>query len=77
MYSPEITSYTINKSKVLVAQSCPTLCKPMDCRPPDSSVHGILFTRILEWVAIPFSRESSQPREKTQGSCIAGRFFTI
>ena len=77
MYSPEITSYAINKSKVLVAQSCPTLCKPMDCRPPDSSVHGILFTRILEWVAIPFSRESSQPREKTQGSCIAGRFFTI
>ena len=44
----------------LVAQSCPTLCNPMDCSPPDSSVHGILQARLLEWVAIPFSRESNQ-----------------
>ena len=42
---------------------CPTLCKPMDCSPPGSSVHGILQARILEWVAIPFSRGSSQPRD--------------
>ena len=47
------------ESPVLVAQSCPTLCDPMDCSPPGSSIHGILQTRILEWVAIPFSRESS------------------
>ena len=44
-----------------VAQSCPTLCDPMDCSLPGSSVHGILQARILEWVAFPFSRESSQP----------------
>ena len=48
----------------------------MDCSPPDSSVHGILQARILEWVAIPFSRGSSQPRDQTWVSCIAGRFFT-
>ena len=46
----------------LVAQSCLTLCNPMDCSPPDSSVHGILQAIILEWVAMPFSRGSSQPR---------------
>ena len=62
---------------VLVAQSCPTLCNPMDCSPPGSSVHGILQTRILEWVAISFSRGSSQPRDRTQMFCVAGRFFTI
>ena len=61
---------------VLVAQSCPTLCSPMDCSPPGSSVHGILQVRILEWVAIPFSRGSSQPRDRTWVSCIAGGFFT-
>ena len=58
-----------------VIQSCLTLCDPMDCRSPDSSVHGILQARILEWVAIPFSRGSSQPRDRTQVSCTAGRFF--
>ena len=47
---------------VLFAQSCPILCDPMDCRPPGSSVHGILKARILEEVAIHSSRESSQPR---------------
>ena len=62
---------------VLVAQSCPTLCDPMDCSPPGSSVHGILQARILEWTAISFSRGSSQPRDQTWVSCIAGRFFTI
>ena len=61
----------------LCAQSCLTLCDPIDCSPPSSSVHGILQARILEWVAIPFSRVSSQPTDWTQVSCIAGRFFTI
>ena len=56
--------------KVLVAQACPTLCDPMDCRPPGSSVYGILQARILEWVAIPFSRGSSQPRDRTQVSAL-------
>ena len=60
---------------MLVAQSCLTLDDPRDCSPPGSSVHGILQTRILEWVTFPFSRRSSQPKERTQGSCIAGRFF--
>ena len=63
--------------KVLVAQSCLTLCNPMDYNPPGSSVHGILQARILGWVAIPFSRGSSQPRDWTQVSQIAGKFFTI
>ena len=49
-----------------VAQSCPTLCDPMDCSPAGSSVHGILQARIMEWVAISFSRGSSRPREGTQ-----------
>ena len=58
-----------------VAQSCLTLCNPMDCSPPGSSDHAILQTRILEWVAIPFSRRwSSQPRDRTWVSCIAGEF---
>ena len=60
-----------------VAQSCPTLCNPMDYSSPDSSVHGILKARILEWVAFPFSRGSSHPRDQTQVSRIAGGFFTI
>ena len=50
---------------------------PWDGSPSDSSVHGILQARILEWVAIPFSRGSSRPRDRTQIFCIAGRFFTI
>ena len=65
-----------NEVKVLVAQLCQTLCDPMDCSPPGSSVHGILQARILEWVIIPFSKGSSRPRDQTQVSCIAGRFFT-
>ena len=63
--------------KVLVVQLCLTLCEPIDCSPPGSSVHGILQAEILEWVAIPFSRESSQPRDQTWIFCIAGRFFII
>ena len=63
--------------KVLVTQSCPTLCDPMDCSLPGSSVHGILQIRTLEWVAIPFSRWSSWPRNWSQVSCIAGTFITV
>ena len=65
----------------LVARSCSTLCDPMDCNPPGSSVPlsclGILQARILEWVAMPSSRGSSQPRGWTKVSSIAGRFFTV
>ena len=57
--------------KVKVAQLCLTLCNPMDC-----TVLGILQTRILKWIAFPSSRGSSQPRDRTQVSLIAGRFFT-
>ena len=57
--------------KVKVAHLCPTLCDPMDY-----TVCGILQARVLEWVAFSFSRESSQPRDRTQVSHIAGRFFT-
>ena len=60
-----------------VAQSCPTLCDPMDCSPPGSSVHGILQARVLEWVAISFSRGSSWLRDWTQVSHIAGRRFNL
>ena len=59
-----------------VIQSCSTLCDPVDCSPPGSSVYEILQARLLEWVAIPF-KESSQPRDQTQVSCIAGRLFTV
>ena len=59
-----------------VTQLCPNLCNPMDCSLPDSSVHGILQARILERVAISFSRGSSQPRNQTWVSCIiADRSF--
>ena len=61
----------------LVPQLCPTLCNPRDDSLPGSSVHGILQARILEWVAIPFSRGSSQIRDGTWVSCTAGRFLTI
>ena len=59
------------------AQLCPTLWDPMGCSPPGSSVHGILQVRILEWVAIPFSRGSSEPRSQTQVFRIVSRLFTI
>ena len=61
--------------EVFVAQSI--LCGPRDHSPPGSSVHRILQARTLEWVAIPFSRGSFQPRDRTQFSCIAGGFFTV
>ena len=65
------TAAASEKVKVKVTQSCPTLCDPMDY-----TVHGSLQARILEWVAVPFSRGSSQPRDQTQVSHIAGGFFT-
>ena len=65
------------KMKVLVTQFCMTIYDRMDCSLPGSSVHGILQARILEWVAIPFSRGSSWPRNWTWVSHIAGRFFTV
>ena len=61
----------LSLKKVKVVQSCSTLCDPMDY-----TVHGILQARIPEWVAFPFSRGSSQPRDQTQVSHIAGGFFT-
>ena len=60
-----------------VAQSCPNFCHPMDCSLPGYSVHGIFQARILEWVAISFSKGSSQPRDQTRVSCIVGRRFTV
>ena len=60
------------------AQSCPTLCDPMDCSPPGSSVHGVSQARTLEWVAISSSRGSSQPRDQTCAlyvSCIGGQIL--
>ena len=75
--SEEISIWVICKLCVVVAQSCPTLCDPMDCSPPGSAVHGILQARILEWVAISFSRGSSQTRDQAQIACIVGRLFTV
>ena len=71
-FSPSFTS-------CVHAQSCSTVCDPMDCSLSDSSVLGILQTRILECVAISFSMRSSQPRDETRVSCVfctAGGFFT-
>ena len=72
--SDDILGYPV---KMKVAQLCSTLFDPMDCSLPDSSVHGILQARILEWVAIPFSKGSSRPRDQTLVSRIAGRFFIL
>ena len=63
--------------EILVVQSGSTLCDPMDCSLPHSSVHGIFQARVLEWVAISFSSGSSRPRDQIQVSCIVGRRFTI
>ena len=81
LYSKVIQLYTHThthreKLKMKAAQSCLTLCDPMDCRLPGSSVHGILQARILEWVVVPISRGSSLPRDQNGVSCIAGGFFT-
>ena len=65
------------KLKVLVLNHVKLFANTMDCSLPASSIHGILQARILEWVAIPFSRGSFWPRDQTQVPCIAGKFFTI
>ena len=65
------------KSESEVTQSCLTLCNPMDCSLPRSSVHGVFQARVLEWVAISFSRGSSWPRDRTRVSHIIGRHCTI
>ena len=62
---------------VKIAKLCQTLCNPMDCSLPGSSVHGIFQARMLECVAISFSRGSSQPRDQTQVSRVAGGLFTL
>ena len=64
-------------SSVLIAQSCLILWDPVNCSPPGSSVCGILWARILEWVAISFFRWCSQARDETRVSCIACTFFTV
>ena len=71
-----IQAYHMLVCVCLVAQLCLILHDPMDCNPPGSSVRGILQAIILELVAIPFSRGSSQPRDRIWVSCIVGRFFT-
>ena len=63
------------KVKVLVAQPCPALCNLMDCSLSGYSVHGALQARILEWIALPSSRGSSQPRDRTCVPCVS-LFFT-
>ena len=62
---------------MIVAQSCLTLCNPMDYIPPDSSVHGILQARILEWAVMPSSRESFRPRDQTQVTLIVGGLYCL
>ena len=65
------------KSESEVAQSCPTLCDPMVCSLSGFSIHGIFQARVLEWIAISFSRGSSRPRNRTWVSRIAGIRFTV
>ena len=65
------------KVKVKLFSRVRLFCDPMDCSPQGSSIHGILQARLLEWVAISFSRGPSQPRDRTQVSCIAGRRFNL
>ena len=73
----EPTASDAGESESEVAQSCLTLCDPVDCSPLGSFIHGILQARIVEWVAISFSRRSSQPRGRTQVSHIAGRRYNL
>ena len=69
--------FNLSESESEVTQSCPTLCNPMDCSLPGFSIHGIFQATVPEWVAISFSRVSSQPRDQTWVSHIAGRCFTL
>ena len=69
-----VVMFRYENVKMKVTQSCPTLSDPVDC---SFSVHGVFQARLLEWVAVPFSRGSSQPRGGPQVSLTEGRFFTI
>ena len=77
-WSPRHTQETVRPARCCrsAAQPCPTVCDPVGCSPPGSSVHGILQARRLEWVAISFSRGSSRPRDRTCISGIAGGIVT-
>ena len=66
-------SLILRETKPSLTQSCPTLCNPVDCSPPRSSVHGIFQARVLEWVSISFSRGSSRPRDRTRVSRLVSR----
>ena len=70
-----VFQYMLAESEV--NQSCPTLCTPVDCSLLGCSVHGILQARVLEWIAISFSRGSSRPRDRTWVSHIGGRRFNL
>ena len=70
-------SFLVCKSESEVVQSCRTLCNPMDYSLPGFSVHGIFQARVLEWVAIAFSRGSSRPRDRTWVSRIVGKRFIL
>ena len=72
-----IELYSSEESESEVSQPCPTLCDPTDCNLLGFSVCGIFQARVLEWVAISFSRGSSQPRVQTQVSCAEGRCFNV
>ena len=67
----------LKKSESEVQLFATSWTNPMDCSPPGSSIHGIFQARVLEWAAISFSRGSSQPRDRTQVSCIADRHLTV
>ena len=75
--SRSILAASLKESQSEVAQSCLTLCDPMDCSLPGSSFHGISKARVPKWVAISFSRGSSRPRDRTRVSRTAGRRFTL
>ena len=72
-----LKSFLMTKSESVSCSVVSDSLQLMDCSPPGSSVHGVLQARILEWVAISFSRGSSQPRDQTLVSCTAGKFFTV
>ena len=76
-YKPKIGIAGSYAVCVWVTQSCPTLCNPISCSLPGSSVHGILQEKILEWIAIPSSRVFSWSRDKAQVSYTTGIFFTV
>ena len=76
-YPVDLASYLVEKKVKVKSLSCFQLCDPMDCSLPRSSVHGIFQARVLEWVAISFTRGSSWPRDRTRVSCTVGRRCTI